>query len=1111
MKKLAPEVIKQARKKPKIKIINNWSLVILMLTSLSVLWLVSPTKSILLKLLARSTSPDISLSFLTILRDRDPGNRDIKLLMAQTFYQMGHIREGITLIEPLLDDPSETEDWNTYSLYLDLILAGAYSTERTLKIDSTAKTRSLLNAISAIPDADMARKFADAAISLSMPAQAFHLLEPHIKSDKTDHDELIDLALQTSDYGSALKLLSETLELGGIEGSEIQTSAASLMPVNSDDIDAKRERLIRLHQIYRWQGNTDKAFEISLLIADNNPLEIQLREALDETKALGDIQHEGIFYNKLAKSNQINPAEYGDWLNALEKSQGTEAAVLSVTNLSKKRSHDTELISELSRLYSYRSNHQLVVEQYAKLKTYRKPTFEEANRFSTAYLMLNQPKQALAVLTAPDNWQEADTKYLKNVSSLSWDLSDKALASASQKQLIARSSANLDVYRYIQLNSPFTENDIPGIIELYEQSQNKELLLLAIRTSYESLLRVAVRATYEYGDGDKMNALLALALKNDNIKGNTEVLYYRALLAVHQNKRDAAHRLFRQTLHSDPLYLPAITSYLWWAIEINDQKIIRHLYSTYNLPLSGNQQLWPAFAAAAQQLGDYKQADLWYRKQLSEVEKPNVAVLIHYASLLKMLGQHDQAYRLRLYTARYLSKELLALPDGDISFRSLIALIAGEAAASELATRTMLLNPTPSTVSEFFQYQLALDQTESIKFWHQRTLIASYKLPQWQALAIAIKEDDKSAMEYLLIHSFKLPLADRYYALQATGQHRLAWKEGQELIGTLIDDAEEKQLRSIHVTQHPFMTHSLRSQYYSNYPWDINIFSVEYYAPHNDGYWRLGSYYQTAGTPDVFSGNTIDDELRLRGSSSYQLDNSDFMLEFDIADGLGDKRLGFKATYQAAFSSYWKGAVGVGLNNDIRASQQLATAGSDNLINLFLHYQPSARNSIAFNFNYHEMSTRFGDDIGTGWDGSIRASEQLFFADPAWQLYAEYIMHNADLNDDPLNGINSWNKGTKDLTSADFLDDRYQRIALGQRFWHGSPGKPGSTAPSPRYWLDGSVGYNLETDRADMTVSSGLGWRIIGNDELYLSVDWQSQDRNGDQSSKTSLGYFYSF
>lgn len=1108
MKKLDPDNKKTARPKPRIKILNNWSLVILTLTTFCALWFVAPTKVILLKLIARSTSPEISLSFLKILSEREPDNRNIKLLIAQSHLQMGSIHEAITLAEPLLTSPNNKKDWFAHSVYLDAVITGAYSAKPALKTLSTAKASKLLNTVDDIPDADIARKFADAAISLGMPAKALHILKPHLNSNETNHEELLDLGMQTSDFDYVLQLLSETLELGRRPG---ELALSDDAPQKLNHLKNRTEKLIRMHQIYRWQGKIDKALETSLLIIDDKPSETQLRDALAEAKALGDIYHEGQIFNQLAKNNQIKQNEYTDWLNALEKGQGTDVALKSVNRLRQKRPHDTALISELSRLYSYNSNHHLVVKQYHKLKRYRKPTLTEAKRFANAYIMLNQPRRALNILTVPGNWLDADPKYLQTVFSLSWDLSDKTLASMSQKQLIARSTDNLDIYRYIQLNSPFTEKDIETLVELYNRTADKELLLLAIRTAYESALLRTVRATYEYGDSTKMEALLALALLNDNIKNNAEVLYYRALLAVHQDKHSEADQLFMKSLQADKWYSPAITSYLWWAIDINAQKSLRYLYDTYHLTLRGNRELWPSFAAAAQQLGEYQQADMWYRKQLIENPEPNVATLVHYASLLDMLNQKDQAYRLRLYISRHLSEELLALPDGDITLRSLIALIAGEATALELTTKKTLQKPNSKTVEEFLRYQHALKQTEAVKFWHQRTLLSNYAMPKWQELSLAIKHHDRPTMERLLTESFTLPLADRYYALQATGRHQLAWLEGQEKIGKLADIDVENQLRRIHVGQHPDKTHSIRNQYDNNYQWEINRFRVDYYAQHSNGYWRLGGDFQTAGTPDIFVGNDIDNEFRLRGRSQYQLDNSEWMLEFDLADGLGDNRYGLKASYQTALDNYWTGTIGLGLNNDIRASQPLATAGSDNLINLNLQYQPTGRKSLALNVNFHDMSTRFGDDIGTGWDGSIRASELIFFADPAWQVYGEYSMHKANLSSVPLDGINNWHQGTNILTSDDFLDEKYQRISLGQRFWHGNPGAPGPTAPSPRYWFDSSVGYNLVTDQADLTLSSGLGWRIIGNDELYFSIDWQSQDRNGDQSAKTSLGYFYAF
>ena len=67
----------------------------------------------------------------------------------------------------------------------------------------------------------------------------------------------------------------------------------------------------------------------------------------------------------------------------------------------------------------------------------------------------------------------------------------------------------------------------------------------------------------------------------------------------------------------------------------------------------------------------------------------------------------------------------------------------------------------------------------------------------------------------------------------------------------------------------------------------------------------------------------------------------------------------------------------------------------------------------------------------------------------------------------------------------------------------------GAMKPSPRYWFDTAVGYNTISSRADLTVSSGLGWRILGDDELSFKVDWQSQDTNGDTSLQITLGYYY--
>ncbi|KXI24512.1 hypothetical protein AS132_00610 [Photobacterium sanguinicancri] len=121
----------------------------------------------------------------------------------------------------------------------------------------------------------------------------------------------------------------------------------------------------------------------------------------------------------------------------------------------------------------------------------------------------------------------------------------------------------------------------------------------------------------------------------------------------------------------------------------------------------------------------------------------------------------------------------------------------------------------------------------------------------------------------------------------------------------------------------------------------------------------------------------------------------------------------------------------------------MTIAGQDNILGANLSYQPTARENLAMQVSFHDLSTRFGDDIGRGWDMNIRASEQFFFNDPAWQIYSEYSMQQVKHSSNKLQGVNAWQQGPRPLTPSDFIAERYQRLSIGHRLWHGEPGIPG--------------------------------------------------------------------
>ncbi|WP_319782914.1 tetratricopeptide repeat protein [Oceanisphaera sp. IT1-181] len=882
---------------------------------------------------------------------------------------------------------------------------------------------------------------------------------------------------------------------------DLELATALLTEVTETDLDPTY--LAQLHALHRWQGHIEEASHISQRLLELGATTPQLREGIVEARALGDMYLESLYYQQLAEINQLDELEYDDGVNTIEKAQGSMAALDSVQLLAALRPDDAALIVHQSRIYGYLGDYSNVIKQRHKLLALRQPTPSEALRFADAYIMTRQPELALQILTSASNWFEADDDYLTTVSSLAWQTSERGFAQQANQQLITRASSELDIYRYIRTSDPIkSREDIEQLVQLYQDYGNAAPLLGAIQASLDNK------------DQETFARLVELASQDPTLAENTATLLYRAQLARDNQQTDEAAALYRQILRLAPYDDTAINGLLWLAIDTNDREVTASIYDQYRHSQQHNSVFWLAFATAADQLGRLEEASLWYQRVLLQDDtsgEPQVAVLLNYASLLDRRGEQEKAYLLRRYLVSQLTDQLLLLNEGDVSYRSLVALFVGEGAALQLTQQALINKPDQANAQELFGYYLALGRPDNLQALHQHTALKGYSLPDWQKLGLAILKKDRSAMEALLQQSMGLPVADKNTALQLTGQYAQAWLQGEELIGKLNDPEAERQLRAVHVGQHPDQVHGISARATHNTEWDLTRYSMDYYAPHQQGNWRLGTDFQVADTPDLLAGIDMKDETRLRGEVLYRNHDSRWSFGVDIADGLGDQRLGFSGDYQHILNDYWDVSIKVALDAAVESSQLLTLTGKDNTVGFGVNYRPTAREALFFQLGWHDITTRYGDDIGQGWDLNLRASEQLFFNDPAWQIYASLDMQQINLSDAPLDGINKQHQGSVPLTSGDFIGEEYQRLAIGQRVWQGTPALPGPTVPSPRYWVDTSLGYNVSSDHPDVAVSAGLGWEVLGNDEVSLTVDWQSQDRNGDEALKWSLGYSYRF
>ncbi|MBU3823507.1 MAG: tetratricopeptide repeat protein [Candidatus Oceanisphaera merdipullorum] len=916
---------------------------------------------------------------------------------------------------------------------------------------------------------------------------------------------------------NALKV--STAELA-IASGDFKLATALLMEVSEAEDSATH--LAQLHALYRWQGDIAGASAISRRLLAHGAKPAQLREGIADAKYLGDVPLESLYYQKLAQKNQLNVAEYDEGLNAIVQAQGVLAALHSAQELATLRPHDTGLIMHQARLYRSLGDDRNVIKQWHKLAALREPTPTEAFLFAHAYIKSGQAKPALQVLTSPSHWLQGEDDYLSTVAALAWETQQPEFAQEANEQLVARVSDKLDMYRYLRRSEPLkSDADLQQLLGLYQAKGNSGPLVAAIQASLDN------------EDSKIFAQLVEFASADSTLTNNTAVLLYRAKLAQDTQQNHAAMALYRQILVLAPDNEWAINGLLWLAIDTQDHAVMAEIYEQFRHTEQDKSAFWLTFATAAQQLGRLEEANLWYQRVLLNNDhhsEPQAAVLLNYATLLDKQGEQEKAQRIRQYLASQLSEQLLLLPEGDISYRSLVALFVGEGKALQLSEQALIHQPsqTPNQarVQELFGYYLAQGKPDSVQAWHQDAAFSDYALPDWQKLALAIRGKDQAVMQALLEESLSLSVADRNTAWQLTGQQAAAWQQGEALLGKLIDPKAERQLRQTYVGLHPDQVTGISTRAAHNTEWDITRYSLNYFAPYQpdswlQGHWRLGTDLQTSTMPAQLLGLERKDETRLRAGTLYlnpfaqaaffNHQDSRWSFGIDVADGLGEQRLGLATEYLQRLNEDWAVSLRLALNAPVETSQLLTLTGKDNTAGLGFSYQPTPREALSAQFDWHDISNRFGDDIAQGWSLNVRASEQLFFNDPAWQVYTSLAMQQLELSDGPLDGINNELQGRAVLTSGDFVSEDYQRLALGQRLWHGTPGLPGPTVPAPSYWLDTSLGYNITAQQPDIAVSAGLGVEVLGNDEVSLSVDWQSQDQNGDQALIFSLGYSYRF
>lgn len=929
----------------------------------------------------------------------------------------------------------------------------------------------------------------------------------------------LDLALSFSDaliamqpnaanyeYASTLSLAANNLP----RAAKYQSKALELKP--------SADGYLQLNKIYSWLGEILQAQRSSLQSIALNPTQEAVRKGISESRALGDIGTEASLYVLLGQNHWLIEDEFKHWIDAIEKGLGSpEATEQILALLNNDWPEHPVLLGELGRLYSYADKHDLVVATLGQLAKQQSLSYKQAYRMAHAYVMLDNIKLAFDGLKNVSNWSKGPEEFLELFSRLAYDNGERSLALQAFKRLRNTNSEAFDLYRYIRLLLPVDSTNVEEILALYNEYQDEHLHMQLLSYAFKN------------NDVDLIDNLIASTLDNPQYAQNTSILMWQAKYYESKQQGDKARQILLQLLAIDPENTFVLNNLIWFALDNKEDTFLRNLYAHFKRYNTDKPESWLAMASMSDYLGESQDALLWYQKVLSadpslsgklnkpaqitlDAQKSTVSVLLNYASLLDRTGNKPKAHLIRRYLLTHKSQVLQVTPSGELSYRSLIDTFISPAVAKHMVTQSALHKRGEVAISELYAQNLRDNQAYKILFWQEQKAFAEFQLPDWQQLSLALQTNDIKNVKRLLDKPNNLPIADKYVANQEAGRHYIAWQLGESNLGNShISENDQSLLRKLHVQQHPIKTHSIGIRKSRNSTWNENRLDLEYYAPYKYGNYRVQGYKKQMALAGRGLSYEQIDETGLKVSYLRQLEDSSWQLKLDYADGIANERFGLSGEYAWMPNDYLSAKLHAGINMPNTQSRLMHIAGKEDSVGFDLSYLPTARENISVSAAVKKLSTRFDEDIAQGWFLNIRATEQLLFDVPAFQVYADINLQGYSHSDNDLATFNRYftNRRFNSYRVKDFTKKSFQRLSIGQRLSYGEPGTPGKTLPSPNYWLDTSVGYNNSMKEFDLNISAGLGASLLGDDELYFKVDWQSSDRFGEEYLNFSLGYTY--
>jgi thioredoxin-like negative regulator of GroEL len=777
---------------------------------------------------------------------------------------------------------------------------------------------------------------------------------------------------------------------------------------------------------------------------------------LSDATGLFDYPAQLKIYRYMARTRQLKRAQIKQWMNAYTYA-GHGKLELSDIQLFETH-HGPTSQSQFWKARTYQESGQL--ETLRRLwPDYTGPKDQETLLwFARAFWLNRQYSQALQVLkNVPPDADSAYWSVRVDLALRSGDLRETRIALTHLKAIEPLDDYLEEKYQRLKFSRP---QDRPAYLTyLWQQPPSDHNFYQISRLGLELNDQKSLDRLTQMLPADCQSALLTETWINLAQSYISREAYPQAKQAL-----DRASACDDETeTHNDNIDI----NRGWLALASRDTDTARRLLQQYATQ-PANARWSPLLASLAIETQRYRLA--YHHLKWLLTQTPNdLALLVNLSRVAEGLGRFDDVYRLNRYLLHH-------LPRTESAFRSLLADWAGDTRAFYALRDT---TPMPTLAPTF-------PGVSQANWWLHRN--AARHLTSWQQLQLAMHDGNMETIMSLLNHQ-ALSATDEvssWLYLQQPAQAMARWYD-------LFDQTASPTELDLARTARPYYFRAIELEAAPAAGLNSHTQTLGLYFPLVGGQWKF-----TTGMQDNFR----NDGLKLSLQGSFRLPRWQLDTGLDHHAGQRTDRTGFVLDAGYQWDARTQFGLSLALDTESRQNEALLAFGQQRRYSLWGQYQPDSRQQLRLSVTHLTLSFRDGPQLTHGEQYDARYQYQLLQDRPGWTAYTSATWQEFD----PVAGV-----PLPEFPDQTVSVEPFRRFAIGSQFGPAAELSPPYLGVQPAWSVDISLGYQPRTDQMDLTLASGIGWSLLGDDLFKLQLGYQTSDRVGNEDIQVLLGYYRHF